>query len=179
MDGNQEKTASTERIRIAFERSAKAIALRPSVGKHTAVSKVTVQGGVLCEIQEGRWKLVSDLSEKGGGTGQGPDPGVLGRAAFGSCLAMAYVLWAANLGVPLERLEIEVQADFDAGAQYGVTDSPAGYSEVRYTVIVESPAREDEVRRLLDEAEKHCPYYDVFGRAQKLARTVEISQPQG
>ncbi len=91
---------------------------------------------------------------------------------------MAYALWAAKLGVPLQRLEIETQADFDAGAQYGVTDAPAGYSEVRYTVKVESPASEEDVRRLLDEAERHCPYYDVFGRAQRLARTVEISQPQ-
>lgn len=175
----EDVSSPRERLRTAFERSAKAISLRPSVGLHTAVSKVSVRDGVLCDIEEGRWKLVSDLSEKGGGTGAGPDPGVLGRAAFGSCLAMAYVQWSVKLGVPLDRLEIEVQADFDAGAQYGVTDSPAGYTEVRYRVAVESGAPADDVRRVLDEAEKHCPYFDVFARAQTIRRSLDISPTGG
>jgi len=167
-------SSALERLRTAFERSVQALSLRPSVGLHTAVSKVTVRDGVRCEIEEGRWKLVSDLSEKAGGTAAGPDPGVLGRAAFGSCLAMAYVQWAANLGLPLERLEIEVQADFDAGAQYGVTDTPPGYTEVRWRVTVASPAPEAEVLRVLDHAEKHCPYLDVFTRAQRVRRSVDV-----
>jgi uncharacterized OsmC-like protein len=177
MDERNVEASPIERIRTAFERSAQAIRLRPSIGAHTAVSRVVVQQGVRCEIEEGRWKLVSDLSEKAGGGGDGPDPGVLGRAAFGSCLAMAYVQWFAHLGVPLDRLAIEVQADFDAGAQYGVGDSPPGYTEVRYHVAVVSGAPAAEVERALDEAEKHCPYWDVFARPQALRRTFDVSPP--
>ena len=49
--------------------------------------------GTTCEVTEGKWSLTADLSEKIGGNGLGPDSGVLGRAAFGSCAAASYVLW--------------------------------------------------------------------------------------
>jgi len=168
----------TERIRRAFDRSERALSLRPALGMHTAVSRITVREGLVCEIEEGRWKLTADLSDKAGGTGAGPDPGVFGRAAFGSCLAMGYVLWALKRGVPVDGVQVEVHADFDAGAQYGVSDAPAGYKEVRYAVKLESSAPEEDVMRVLDEAEAHSPYFDVFGRGQKLHRTVDISKPE-
>lgn len=176
--GSDASTPTTH-IRRAFDRSARALEVRPNMGHHTARSKVTVLDGARCEIEEGRWKLVSDLSEKAGGTGAGPDPGVFGRAAFGSCLAMAYVMWAAQRDIKLDRLEVEVEADFDAGAQYGTSQAPAGYTQVRYHVTVESNASQDEITRLLDEAETHCPYLDVFGRAQDLQRSVAVTRPVG
>ena len=68
--------------------------------------------------------------------------------ALGSCLAMGYVRWAAQLGVPLASVDVEVQADYDARGEYGVSDEPPGYSEVRYCVRVESEAPEADVLRL-------------------------------
>jgi len=35
-----------------------------------------------------------------------PTPGVLGRAALGSCLAIGYMMYAAKTGVPLAGLEV-------------------------------------------------------------------------
>lgn len=164
-----------ENIRTFIDRSIKALELRPSMGHHTAVSKTRVVDGLHCEIEEGRWKLSADLSEKAAGSGKGPDPGVLARAALGSCLAMGYVMWAAYREVPLESVEVEVQADFDAGAQYGVGDAPPGYTEVRYIVTIGSPAPEDDVMRIVEETEKRSPYFDVFTREQKVVRSVRIN----
>jgi uncharacterized OsmC-like protein len=113
-----------------------------------------------------------------GGDGAGPTPGVLGRAALGSCLAIGYMMHAAKLEVPITALEVEVQADYDDGALLGVSDSPPGYLEVRYTVRVESPAPERDVLRVLDEGDAHSPYLDVFGRAQTCRRTVHIVSPR-
>jgi uncharacterized OsmC-like protein len=168
----------TERIRTFIARSIKALKLRPAVGLHTAVSKTRVVDGMTCEIEEGRWKLTSDLHEKSGGNGKGPDPGVLARAALGSCLAMGYVMWGAFREIPLDSVEVEVQADFDAGAQYGLGDAPPGYTEVRYIVSIDSPAPEDDVMRIIEEAEANSPYFDVFTRKQKLVRSVRLNAPQ-
>jgi uncharacterized OsmC-like protein len=165
----------TDRIRTFIDRSIKALTLRPARGLHTAVSKVRVVDGLACEIEEGRWKLTADLSEKSAGSGKGPDPGVFARAALGSCLAMGYVMWGAYRGVPLASVEVEVEADFDAGAQYGLGDSPPGYSEVRYSVSIESPAPEAHVMRIVEEAEANSPYFDVFTREQRLVRSVRLS----
>jgi uncharacterized OsmC-like protein len=126
--------ADTNTIRTTIERSIKALQLRPALGNKTAVSKIRIDEGLTCRIEEGRWTLTSDLSEAAGGNGMGPDPGVLGRAALGSCLAMGYVMWAAVREVPISGVEVEVQTDFDVGAQYGLGEAPAGYTEVRYRV---------------------------------------------
>lgn len=172
---------AARRVRESVERSEKALAIRPSLGRKTARSRTVLEEGLRCEITEGRWTLTSDISEKAGGTGAGPDPGVLARAAFGSCLAMAYAQWAARLEVTITRITIEVEGDFDAGAQYGVSDAPPGYSEVRYAVTVVSPDPEERVREAIDRAERHCPNLDVFARAQPLVRSLEIidATPEG
>jgi hypothetical protein len=90
---------------------------------------------------------------------------------------MGYVIWAAVRGVPLSAVEVEVQADFDAGAQYGLGEAPAGYTEVRYRVSIESPAPEADVMRVIEEAEDRSPYFDVFTRGQKLVRSVRVVNP--
>jgi uncharacterized OsmC-like protein len=169
--------SDADAIRIATERSIKALTLRPAMGLKTAVSRTRVRGGTTCDVEEGRWKIVADMGETVGGGGLGPDPGVLGRAALGSCLAMGYVIWAAVRGVPLSAVEVEVQADFDAGAQYGLGEAPAGYTEVRYRVSIESPAPEADVMRVIEEAEDRSPYFDVFTRGQKLVRSVRVVNP--
>jgi uncharacterized OsmC-like protein len=167
-----------ERIRRAFERSARALTLRPALGRSTGVSRTRVRHGLTCDVEEGPWKLVADMPEQAGGSAAGPTPGVLGRAALGSCLAMTYMMHAAKLGVPISTLEIEVQTDYDDGALFGVSDVPPGYREVRYAVTVESSAPEADVRRVLDEGDAHSPYLDVFARAQACRRTVHIVPPR-
>lgn len=168
----------SQHLRTTMERSIKAMTLRPAVGRHTAVSKARVTDGIACEIEEGRWKLVADFSEKGGGTGTGPDPGVLGRAALSACLAMGVKMFAVFHGVDVRGVEVEVQADFDVAAQYGLGDCPPGYTEVRYAITVDSDAPESDVMRVVEEAEHNSPWVDVYGRAQKLERSVVLRAPK-
>ena len=167
-----------DRIRVAFERSARALTLRPSLGRSTGVSRARVSSGLTCQIEEGPWKLVADLPAQVGGDAAGPTPGVLGRAALGSCLAMGYMMYAAKLGVPIAAIEVEVQADYDDGALFGVSDSPPGYLDVRYTVTVESAAPAADIERVVDEGDAHSPYLDVFSRAQTCRRSLRIVSPR-
>jgi uncharacterized OsmC-like protein len=166
-----------EKIKTAFERGARALTLRPSLGRSTGRSVTRVRDGLTCEIEEGPWRLVADMPEQLGGAASGPTPGVYGRAALGSCLAVGYVMRAAAMGIPIRSLEVEVQADYDDGVLLGVAEGPAGYSEVRYLVTVETDAPEEDVVRWLDEADAHSPYLDVFRRAQRCARQVAIVAP--
>jgi len=85
------------------------------------------------------------------------------------------MMYAAKMGVPMAGLEVEIQADYDDGALFGVSTIPAGYSEVRYIVTVESNAPEADILRVLNEADRHDPYLDVFARAQPCRREVHIS----
>ena len=100
-------------IRAALERNAKAVAVRPSVGQGTALTKARLQPGLACDIEEGPWRFTVGMTEKYGGSNAGPNPGILGRGALGSCLAIGYGMWAARLGVPIDSLDVEVEADYE------------------------------------------------------------------
>ena len=164
-----------ERVRTTFERNAKALELRPAVGQGTAVTRVRLRAGLACDIEEGKWKLTAGMSPKSGGNDDEPNPGILGRATLGTCLAMSYGLWAAKLGVPLTSLEVEVQADYDSRGMYGVGGVAPGYERIRYIVTVESEAPDDEVMRLLDESDSHCDFLHVFRHPQDVRREVRIT----
>ena len=163
-----------EKIKLAVERSTKALSLKPSIGKGTGISKTRIKNGLTCEIQEGHWKFLADMPESVGGNAKAPTPGVYGRAALGSCLAIGYMMKAAKMNIPIAMLEVEVQADYDDGALFGTADVDPGYSQVRYIVTIESDAAEQDILKMLDEADLHSPYLDVFSRGQNCKREVHI-----
>ena len=165
-------------IRRAFERCVKALSLRPSLGRATAVSRTRVREGLVCDIEDGKWKLTADFSSRLGGGDTAPNAGVYGRAALGSCLAVGYMLRAAKYNVPISSLEVAVEADYDTGALVGTSATPPGYREVRYIVTVESGASDADVRRVIDEADAHSPYLHVFMFPQVCRRTVRILSPR-
>ena len=165
-----------EKIKTAVERCQKAFTLKPAMGKSTAVSKVSMVNGLTFEVNEANWKFSVDMPEGIGGNNSGPTPGVYGRAALGSCLAIGYMMKAAELNISIKNLEVEIQADFDDGALLGTADKniPPGYLEVRYTITIESDAPEEKIIQMLDDGDKHSPYLDVFLRPQKCIRKVNI-----
>ena len=169
--------SSTAFIKTAFERSAKAISLKPSLGDGTRSSRVRIINGLTCEFTEGPWRFVADMPAQAGGNGEGPTPGVYGRGALGSCIAIGYMMYGAKMGVPIDSLEVQVECDFNDGALFGVFEEmDPGYSEVRYTVTVVSDAPEEDVMKVIDEGDKHSPYLDVFSRGQKCVRQVQIEK---
>jgi uncharacterized OsmC-like protein len=167
---------TNDELRTLLERNAEAVSLRPSIGQFTGRTRVRLKPGLACEVTDGEWTLTAGVGAKNGGNNAGPNPGVLGRGALGSCLAISYAMWAARLGVELDSLEVEIEADYDTRGELGVSDEvPPGYSQVRYIVTVTSPASEADVLRVLDMTDKYCPYLDVFARAIEMRREVRIT----
>ncbi|NNF56933.1 MAG: OsmC family protein [Rhodothermaceae bacterium] len=166
-------------IRIPFERRAQALTLRPSKGQGTATTTVHMTDGLSCEIKEGAWRFACDTSEKGGGHDTGPNPGTLGRGALGACLAMTLVRFAACEGIALDGLTVEVEADYDACGEYGVSDEvPPGYRAMRCILTIESDAPEAEIARLLTEAERGTAFLDTFRRAVPVTCETWIVHPE-
>lgn len=164
-------------IKEAFVGVATALRQEPALGLGSETSVTKVIDGLRCEVSEGDWTLAVDMPEVAGGSGAAPSPGVFGRAALGSCLALTYMMWASKEGIEIQSLEVEVQADFDNGVLFGTSDAVAGYSEVRYRVRIQSGAPEAEIVRLLDDADRHSAYLDVFARPQHLVRQLDIIAP--
>jgi hypothetical protein len=91
--------STRDRIAKAFERNAEVLRRRPQAGLGTSNTTVRLLDGLACEIESGEWRLVADQPGTTGGENRGPDPGDLGRAALGVCLAQGYVLALALAGV--------------------------------------------------------------------------------
>lgn len=161
-----------ERVREIVTRNREALTQRPGLGRFTSTSRARLVNGLFCTIEEGEYRAVARLGRDAGGAASLPTPGMMGRAALGSCLVLSYAVWAAHLDVPLRALEVEVQSDSDSGGLYGVGDARPGYSEVRWIVTIDSPAPRDAVERMLSEAEAHCPYLDVFANPTPTRREV-------
>ena len=170
--------SSQQKVKEAVSRSTKALSLKPSLGLGTGISKTKIINGLSCEVTEGIYKLIADMPESVGGNAAGPTPGVYGRAAFGSCLAIGYMMKASAMNIKIDSLEVEVQADYDDGALFGTSAADPGYLEVRYTVTIETDASESEILQMLDIADKQSPYLDVFSRQQKCIRNVQIISPK-
>jgi uncharacterized OsmC-like protein len=156
-------------VRTALERNIRAVTLRPSIGQGTAVTRARLRDDLACDIHDGPWSFVAGMTEKYGGSNAGPNPGVYGRAALGSCLVIGYAMWAARLGVPIDSLEIEIQADYDVRGELGVSDDVRpGYTAIRYIVSVSSPASAEEIERWLDTADRYSSWRDNIANAVPL-----------
>jgi uncharacterized OsmC-like protein len=156
-------------IKQIFERNVELLTHRPARGLLTFATTARLVDGLRCEIEEGAWRLAADMPAKIGGTDTAPSPGVLGRAALASCLVIGLSRWAARLDVPLDELEVEVEADVDARGELGMSpEIRPGYGEVRYTISIRSPAPRERVAELIATAERYSPYLDIFGHAVTL-----------
>jgi uncharacterized OsmC-like protein len=158
-------TERTANIRDSLERAARAMTLRDSVGKGTATTRVRLDSGLSCTVKDNDWQFKTDMSPKMGGEGAAPDPGVYGRAAIGTCLATSIGMWAARCEIPLESVEVDIEADYDARGEFGVDeDLSPGYMAIRATVSVTSSAPEEQVQELLELAERHTSWLDNIRR---------------
>ncbi len=149
--------AEPETIRTAFERNRKVLSLKPKKGQYKTTTHIRVQDGTTCEVQHKHWTFLADVGENQGGNDAGPGPSVLERAALGSCLAIGYVTWAAFLEVPVDDVQVDVEADVDARGTFGIDDVSPGYRAVRYRVCIDSPASEDAVQDVIEKADAHSP----------------------
>ena len=174
MSSQQDRTG----IRTALERNDRVVSLRPGVGQGTAVTRVTWRDGLTCEAEEGPWNLVVGMTDKYGGSNAGPNPGVYGRVALGSCLVIGYAMWAARLDVAFQALSVEVQADYDVRGELGIDEHVRpGYQQMRYLVSVETDAPAEDVMRVLDAADRHSSYLDDFRNPVPVIREVRLTKP--
>lgn len=168
-----------ETIKKAIERNQEAVRKRPSLARNTVVTKVRLHDGTTCEVEHKHWKFKVDIGKSEGGNDAGPGPGILERGALGSCLAIGYSQRAAVLGIPIDKIEVDVESDFDASAMLYLSDRPPGFDAIRYRVYIESPATEEQIMQVIEDADLHSPVLDDFRRAIPVEREVTIKSTTG
>lgn len=161
-------------IKKAFERNRKAVELKPGIGRKTVTTKVRLVEGTTCEVVHPEWTFKADIGTSEGGNDKGPGPGILQRGALGACLAIGYIQQAAVMGVSIEHIEVTVEAEKDYRGRFGIEDQPPGSRELRYYILIESPAGEEEIKKVIEEADRLSPVLDDFKRAVPVTKELTI-----
>jgi uncharacterized OsmC-like protein len=163
------------RIAAAVSRLEAAVERRTGFGRATNTATITLADGLRCCSTEDAWSIDTDLPTGLGGSGSAPTPGVLLRAALGSCLAMGYRLRAARRGIPVRSIRVTVESDSEIDGMLCTTSTaPPGFTAIRYHVELDTHAPTEDIEALVDEADRLSPMLDAIGRANRLCRSLSI-----
>ena len=84
-------------------------------------------------------------------------------AALGSCQAITYRVWAAQLGIKLDKVEIGIDGDIDLRGFFGIDERVrAGFNTVRIRVSLDGPEHAGRYEELATAVDAHCPVLDLF-----------------
>lgn len=96
-----------------------------------------------------RWKV--DEPRQLLGTNHAPNPQEYLLSGLGACIAVSFLAGASAMGIQVETLEVEVEANLDLHGFLGLeTNKPTGFPGIRYQIAVSgsgTPAQFEELRR--------------------------------
>jgi uncharacterized OsmC-like protein len=167
--------AADMRIAGAVTRLESAVERKIGFGRTTNTATITLVDGLRCCSEEDAWSIDTDLPTGLGGSASAPTPGVLLRAALGSCLAMGYRLRAARRCIPVRSIRVTVESDSEIDGMLRTTSTaPPGFTAIRYHVELDSSAPAEDIEAMVDEADQLSPILDAVGRANRVRRSLSI-----
>jgi uncharacterized OsmC-like protein len=166
----------SDHIRESIENARQYLSEHPDearYGDHPATA--VIENGLRCRVEHATGAaLVTDMPGAVGGEGSAPTPGWFARAAQASCDGTLIAMRAAELGVPLQSLEVTVESESDDRGLLGMDDAiPAGPLSSRIRVRIAAAGVDPQrVRELVEWADHHSPVTDAIRRA--VPTTVEV-----
>lgn len=98
-----------------------------------------------------------------GGQDTAPNPVEYILAALGSCQEITYRLYADALGIPLNGVSVQLTGAIDLRGFFNVAqDVRSGFQTITAEVTLDSPASQEDLARLKDVVDRHCPVLDIL-----------------
>ena len=109
-----------------------------------------------------------------GGFGLGASAPELLLGALASCLAHSALVIAADRGIALDELEVDVSGQLDYRGTLSVDDTtPVAPTDLRYMVRITSPCDDAELAQLHADLERLCPVLLAITRPTSVAGRIE------
>jgi uncharacterized OsmC-like protein len=147
----------------------------PGRARVTVTVATETAGGMRCATTARGHVVHADEPRSFGGSDSAQSPVELLVSSLATCQAVTYRLWAAELGIDLGRVGVEVQGDLDLRGFLGMSDVPAGYGAIRIHVTLEGPEPAARYRELAEAVDAHCPVYDVLARPIPIERSLSVA----
>lgn len=120
--------------------------------------------------------VIVDQPENMGSTNQGPRPSELLLAALAACHEVTYRLYADAMDIDLKSVAVSVTGVSDARGFFNVEEGiAAGFSEVYGEIKIESDATDEDIERLRQTVNRHCPVLDDLRKPVKVELDIKRS----
>lgn len=130
--------------------------------KFTAHNNLTGPTEVKVKVGSGHRITVDEPQALGGGN-TAANPVEYALASLGSCQAISYRVWAAQLKVQLDTVEVEIEGDIDLRGFFGIDETVRpGFDAVRIRVRLIGPEPVARYEELAAAVDAHCPVLDLF-----------------
>jgi uncharacterized OsmC-like protein len=147
------------------------------VSKAAAVFRVAGEatGRVSSSIRIGKFTIDAD-EPPALGEGTAPNPVEYALAGLLSCQVATYRVWAVNLGIGLDSVDISIDGDLDFRGFFGFDDSVRpGFSDIRLNVRLGGPDTADRYAELQEIVNAHCPVLDLFRNPTPVQSTLTVA----
>ena len=130
------------------------------------------------EVKTRGFDVVLDQPENMGSSDLGPRPSELLLAALAACHEVTYRLYADAMDIDLQDIAVSVTGVSDARGFFDVDDEvDAGFSEVYGEINIVSNASDDDIERLRQTVNRHCPVLDDLRKPLKVELNLKRRDP--
>jgi putative redox protein len=120
------------------------------------------------------FEVIVDQPENMASTNQGPRPSEILLAALATCHEVTYRLYADAMDIELKDIGVSVTGISDARGFFNVEEGiPAGFSEIFGDIKIESDASDEDIERLREAVNLHCPVLDDLRKPMKVELAIK------
>lgn len=137
-----------------------------------SVSQWTAGGNTMAPAPR-RFTVMVDEPDLLGGVDGAPNPLEVLLSALAGCVTAGIATNAAMFEVPIDSIAVELEADIDARGMLGQDRSVRnGVTDIRYTVTIQSPAPEEQVRKCKETIDRKSPVRDTLANPVNISSTL-------
>lgn len=164
-------------LKEALSKTVKGIQDNPVMSRVVFEAATELVEGVRCTGSVRNFApIIVDEPPELGGQDKGANPVELLLVALGSCQEIMYAAMASMMGIRLDKVKVDLKGSLDLKGLFGMDPSiPPGYQKITYETILTSPASEEDLRRLIESVESHCPVLDTLVRSIEVSGKVTIN----
>jgi len=171
---------SQEQVKDALLKAIEGIKVNPAVSKVVFRAQTELVENVRCSAVVRNFPpMAVDEPPELAGSDSAPNPVELVLVALGTCQEIMYSAYASVMGVPLNSVKCNLRGYLDLRGLFGMdANTPAGYQKITYETILQSPASPEELRKLVQTVESHCPVMDTLMRPMEVTgKVIANGQP--
>lgn len=167
------------RFKDVFENTHAALEQDASAALATFEARSQLADGFRSNVSIRQFAVGVDEPAALAGQDTAPNPVEYILAALGSCQEITYRLYADALGIPLNGVSVRLSGSVDLRGFFNVDRNVRpGYQQITAEVTIDSPASQEDLARLKETVDRHCPVLDILRNPTPVELSLRSDQVQ-